>query len=262
MTTPSIEELRAKCQPPEVLARRNAEHWGGRLYARRLSIRVTWLAVRLNLSAGAVTASSVAVGMLAAAAVAVPPGPTEPTVWGPLAAVILLQIHLVLDCSDGEVARWNDTTSAAGIFFDRLGHYLIDAAVIVALGYRAYNGSEVGWFVLGLVAALGALLVKVETDLVDKARAAAGLAALEDGNKTRSNSVVSRARRLADFMPVHRVLNAIEASILILLAAIVDVAVGSYDGSRGALILIVAVAWLMVPAHAYAIVSSGRLESR
>ena len=41
---PSIEQLKAVAQPPEHIARYNAEHWAGALYIRHLSIYATrWL---------------------------------------------------------------------------------------------------------------------------------------------------------------------------------------------------------------------------
>ena len=39
LSMPSIAELRAVAQPESLLARRGDEHWAGRLYMRRLSIR-------------------------------------------------------------------------------------------------------------------------------------------------------------------------------------------------------------------------------
>ena len=40
---PSLTELRAVAQPESLLARRGEEHWAGRLYMRRVSIRLTRL---------------------------------------------------------------------------------------------------------------------------------------------------------------------------------------------------------------------------
>ena len=55
MSGPSLAEVRAKGQPPEVLARLNDEHWFGRLYMRRAAdhrpARMTKLAVLRELAA-------------------------------------------------------------------------------------------------------------------------------------------------------------------------------------------------------------------
>ncbi len=43
---PVLEELREVCQPQAKLASRNGEHWAGRLYMRRVSLRFTRQLVR------------------------------------------------------------------------------------------------------------------------------------------------------------------------------------------------------------------------
>jgi phosphatidylglycerophosphate synthase len=52
--------------------------------------------------------------------------------------VVLIQAYLLLDCCDGEVARWRShTSSVRGIYLDRVGHYLTEATLLAALGFRA-----------------------------------------------------------------------------------------------------------------------------
>ena len=63
MPGPTLNEVRAKGQPPEVLARLNDEHWFGRLYMRKLSPAATWVFARLGWSPNAVTAAFIACGM-------------------------------------------------------------------------------------------------------------------------------------------------------------------------------------------------------
>ena len=60
-------------------------------------------------------------------------------------AVLLIQLQLLLDCSDGEVARWRDQKSPVGVYLDRIGHWLTEAALPIALGVRA----DGGWDSLG-----------------------------------------------------------------------------------------------------------------
>ena len=139
---PSIAELRAATQPPEIFARNSGEHWAGRLYIRRLSPYATRLFVRLGLSPNAVTWLFIAAGLAAAGVLAV----EDLGIAGVVAAVLLIQLQILLDCSDGEVARWQGRYSAKGIYLDRIGHYLTESALPIALGIRA---DEV---TLGLVA--------------------------------------------------------------------------------------------------------------
>ena len=65
----------------------------------------------------------IACGLLAAAVL------TLPGLAGALAAVVLIQLQILLDCSDGELARWRQTRSPAGVYLDRIGHYLTEAAL-------------------------------------------------------------------------------------------------------------------------------------
>nr|MBA2529277.1 CDP-alcohol phosphatidyltransferase family protein [Euzebyales bacterium] len=168
---PSVAELRAVCQPAGLVGRRSGEHWAGRLYMRRLSIHATRHLVGAPVSANTLTGLMIVVGMAAAAAA------TIPTLWAALLAAVGIQGYLLLDCADGEVARWRRTTSPTGVYLDRVGHYVVEVALIAAVGARADGGltSMGGWTTLGLLAAVLALLTKAETDLVAVARAAAGL---------------------------------------------------------------------------------------
>ncbi|HCL70402.1 MAG TPA: transferase, partial [Actinobacteria bacterium] len=43
------------------------------------------------------------------------------------------QMQMLLDCCDGEVARWRDTSSPKGVFLDRVGHYVTEGLIPIAL---------------------------------------------------------------------------------------------------------------------------------
>ena len=96
----SIAELRAVTQPPEVRGRRNAEHWTASLYLRNLSPYLTWMLLKTRISANGVTGLMILVGWSTAAALLIP------GIWGALLAVVLGQLQMLVDCCDGEVARW------------------------------------------------------------------------------------------------------------------------------------------------------------
>src|SRR5437899_1830317 len=102
---PSVAELRAATQPASIFARNSGEHWGGRLYMRRLSPYLTRQFLRLGLSPNAVTALMIPVGLAAAALVSIP------SVFAAVGAALLIQLQLLLDCSDGEVARWRGVST-------------------------------------------------------------------------------------------------------------------------------------------------------
>ena len=100
---------------------------------------------------------------------------------GGRAPSLLIQLQLLLDCSDGELARWREQSSPVGIYLDRFGHYLTETLLPIALGIRADGGwdSIGGWTTLGLLTAVLVLLLKSETHLVPYA-----LSRSQDGSPT------------------------------------------------------------------------------
>jgi phosphatidylglycerophosphate synthase len=254
MSRPSIAELRAVAQPDATMMRRNGEHWAGRLYMRRLSAHVTRVLVGTRVAPNALTGLMILLGVGAGAAVLVP------TVAGPVLAALLIQAYLLLDCVDGEVARWTRRTSVTGVYLDRIGHYLAEAALLVGVGFRAAGLRSNGWAVLGLAAALCAVLVKAETDLVDVARAKGGLPAVADAAAVPRSARVASMRRAASLLRLHRITGAIEASLLVLVAGAVDAARGGLTAMRVLVALLAAVAAIMVVLHLASILASRRLS--
>ena len=257
MSGPSLAELRATGQPPAVLERLNDEHWAGRLYMRRVSPRATWVFARLGWPPNAVTVAFIVCGVAAGVVVALG------GLWSAIAAALLIQAYLLFDCSDGELARWSGRFSVTGIYLDRVGHYLGEAALLTGLGFRAQGHLTVSgpYVTAGLAAALLAMLVKAETDNVVVARAESGLAASHtDADLAPRSSGLARARRLAGAFKLHRIIHAVELSLLILLAAIIDAITGTLTATRVLLLTCLIVAALLVVAHLVAVVASGRLR--
>ena len=52
------------------------------------------------------------------------------------------QLQLLLDCCDGEVARWRRTFSPKGPYLDALAHYSTEAALPAALGIPYVRGER------------------------------------------------------------------------------------------------------------------------
>jgi phosphatidylglycerophosphate synthase len=250
---PSIAELRSVCQPPATLNRVNAEHWAGRLYMRQISIYVTRVLLRLGVSADTVTSIMVVVGVLGGLALLLPGLP------GAIAAVVLIQVYLLLDCCDGEVARWRGTSSVRGVYLDRVGHYLTEATLLAALGFRAAGLGANVWTVIGLLAAIFALLIKAETDLVDAARARGGLDVAPESAGELTGARIARARRLAASLRIHRITGAVEASLLICLASIVDSLRGNLIATRVLTTAVMVIAGVQVILHLISILKSRRL---
>ena len=242
------------CQPPQLMGRESGEHWAGRLYMRRISIHATRVFLRLGFAPNWLTAAMTVTGVVAGAVLLVPGLP------GAVACALLVQLYLLLDCSDGEVARWTRRTSVQGVYLDRLGHYFSEAALMVGLGFRAAEGQPTGYAVLGSLAALGVVLIKAETDLVDVARARAGIpAASEDSTQLRS-PLVGRIRRFARGLRIHSALGATEASILLLVAALVDYVRDDLAATRFLIVFLAALAAGQLVLHLASILWSRRLR--
>ncbi|MFL4474812.1 CDP-alcohol phosphatidyltransferase family protein [Paeniglutamicibacter sp. MACA_103] len=264
---PTLEQLRAVCQPPEVRARRNAEHWTAELYLRHISIYLTAVLVRTRISANGVTGLMILAGWLMSAALLIP------GVWGPLLAVVLSQVQLYFDCSDGEVARWRGTQSPRGIFIDMVGHHTTEALIPIALGYRVFvelqtQGADASqaWPTLFIAAVLSVLLVlnRSQSLMVHAARSMAGLGKLPDTAEARAvsrTSLVGKLRSAARFAPFHKMLHAVELSLLILVLSVVSAVVG-VPGIAEKWML-----WILLPAvvlvnigHFVATMASSRLR--
>ena len=255
---PTVAELRAATQPPGLLDRNSGEHWAGRLYMRRLSPYLTRLLIPTSLTPNAVTWLMIVAGLLAAVALSVP------GLWTALAAFALIQLQLLLDCSDGELARWRGISSPVGIYLDRVGHYVTEAALPIALGVRADGGwdSIGGWTTLGLVISVLVLLKMSQSALVHVSRSEAGRPLLEDTAAVAAPraSGLRRLRRALGFIPFFRAFVAMEATILALGAAVVDALVGELAGSRGLVLLLLPLAAITVAGRLAAILMSERLR--
>jgi hypothetical protein len=276
---PTIDELRTVTQPEHVRSRAAAEHWVAHAYLRRISPYLTRPLLAAGLSANAVT------WLMIAAAVASAIATTLVGLAGAVLAAMLVQLQMLLDCSDGEVARWRGTSSPVGIYLDRVGHYVAECGIALALGVRVARSGGFGsapdvvatdpgrW--AGLLAALadpalflGALLAllvalnKVENDLVHVSRGQAGMVSMKDAEQVRvpSAGLVRRLRRVARVLPFHRVFHSVELSLLVLVAAVVDAVVGSNVATRGLLLALVVAVAVTVVGHLAAVLSSARLR--
>jgi phosphatidylglycerophosphate synthase len=236
------------------MSRRNAEHWLARLVLRDVSLRVTALLVRTPVTANQLTALMIVVGLLAAVAAAAPGWVT-----GVLAFVGVL-VYFLLDLCDGEVARWRRRTSIKGVYLDRVGHYLVEAAVISAYGWRAGDQHLGGWTTLGVLGGLLVVLVKAETDLVDVARTRSGRPAAEDAAVELRSTRLGALRRAAQVLKVHQLTGALESSLLLVVAAVVDDVSDSLVGTRVLLVALAAIAGAMVVLHLLSILLSRRLD--
>jgi len=254
---PTIDQLREVTQPASVRTRAGAEHWVAHAYLRDISPYLTRPLLRSGISANGVTWLMILSAALAVVATA------WPTLAGAILAVVFVQLQMLLDCCDGEVARWRQTSSPKGVYLDRVGHYVAECGIAVALGVRATGGPQLSgvWISAGLLLGLLVALNKVENDLVHVSRHYAGMTQMRDAEDVRvpTGGGLRAVRRIARFVPFHRVFHSVELSLLILLAAVVDLAV---DGRATEVLLtgLVIAAAVTVVGHLAAVLASSRLR--
>ena len=258
----TIAQLREVTQPPEVRLRANAEHWTASLYLRDISPYLTWLLLKTSISANGVTGLMILVGWSTAASLLIP------GIGGAALALVLGQLQMLVDCSDGEVARWRDTRSPAGVFLDKVGHYSTEALIPIALGIRAAGWplefpADFAWTTVGFALALVIVLNKALNDMVHVARANAGLAKLADnkGEKVPQAGLIATLRRLARFLPFHRLYHSVEMTMVIFVAAVIGLIAGQPATDRVFLALLVPLAFLALIGHFLAIMASKRVRS-
>jgi len=253
---PTIPELREVTQPPSVRTRAGAEHWVAAVYLRDISPYLTRVLLRAGFSANGVTWLMILTAALAALVTA------WPTLWAAVVVVLLCQLQMLLDCCDGEIARWKETYSPRGVYLDRVGHYTAECGIAVALGVRV-GGPHLGsvWVSLGLLLGLLVALNKVENDLVHVSRHYSGMSQVRDAEEVKAptGGGLRTLRRVARLVPFHRVFHSVELSLLILVAAVLD---AWFDGlaTQWLLIGLVAAAAITVVGHLVSVLSSSRLR--
>ncbi|WAL99149.1 CDP-alcohol phosphatidyltransferase family protein [Streptomyces sp. Je 1-369] len=259
MQKPSVAELRPVVHPPGVKDRHSGEHWAGRLYMREVSLRIDRHLVNTRVTPNQLTYVMTVAGALAAPALLVP------GITGAVLGVVAVQLYLLLDCVDGEIARWKKQYSMSGVYLDRVAAYLCDAAVLVGFGLRAadiWGSGRIDWLwaFLGTLAALGAILIKAETDLVGVARHQTGKEPVKESAAEPRSSGMALARRAAAALKFHRLILGVEASLLILVIAFIDQARGDLFFSRLGVAVLAGIAMLQTLLHLVSILVSSRLK--
>jgi phosphatidylserine synthase len=104
---------------------------------RKFSKLFTWAAVRLKMTPNQVTIISFAIGLLSAYAF------SRGTFWTIFTGAVLLQLSIIVDCVDGELARYTRQFSALGAWLDAITDRIKEYLVFFALAYgAAKNGSD------------------------------------------------------------------------------------------------------------------------
>ena len=148
MTRPTLKNLK-KIVQKEVEPEPYAKY-----VIRPISILFTWLFVRTPISANQVTILQEILGVIGAILFGF-----GRFVLGSL----FLQLGYILDCSDGEVARWKNQQSESGKFLDLIGHMIVIPFYYFGLGLGIFL--ETGQ-ILTLIAGFLAALFTIKTEKI------------------------------------------------------------------------------------------------
>jgi phosphatidylglycerophosphate synthase len=249
---PTIAQIREISQPVSVTGRSTSEHWIADLYQRRLSPYLTRILLRTSISANGVTWLMILTGASIGPALLIQG-------WVGIAlALFLSQLQMLIDCCDGEVARWRDTKSPMGIFLDKLGHYLAESLIPICFGLRlaGFPEESVDSSIYPYLGALLAILVifnKGLNDAVHVARAFSGLNKIQDkkGVNLPIKGILRTLRKVFNYLPAQRMFHSIEFTIFVAIF-------GSYAIS---LEIALAIALFVTAGHIAAIVTSSKLRN-
>lgn len=132
-------------KPPEV------EEWVDETIHRPLARRLVALLVRTPITPNQVTLLSAITGVLSGVAIA--RGVREPG-WC-LAAGVLLFLSVVLDCSDGQLARARQASSTYGAILDGIADYAVGVALGIGAGWYMVTLHQNAWYWLLALAGIG-----------------------------------------------------------------------------------------------------------
>ena len=104
--------------------------------ARRISFYPTWLFLKLGISANQATYISMITGIIGCGLLAF--GDYSIRIVGAL----LVSFWIVLDCVDGNIARFKNSTSNYGEFLDALSGYIMNVFLFLSVGIGAFNYPE------------------------------------------------------------------------------------------------------------------------
>ena len=249
---PTIAQIREISQPASVTGRSTSEHWIADLYQRRLSPYLTRLLLRTSISANGVTWLMIITGASIGPALLIQG-------WVGIAlALFLSQLQMLIDCCDGEVARWRETKSPMGIFLDKLGHYLAESLIPICFGLRlaGFPENSVDSSIYPYLGALLAILIifnKGLNDAVHVARAFSGLQMIQDqkGVNLPRQGILRSLRKVFNYLPAQRMFHSIELTIFI-----------AIFGSNGlSLKIALGIALFVTAGHIAAIVTSSKLRN-
>lgn len=142
MTVPPVKELKKICR------KKIETVWYAKYVVRPFSIYITKILLYTPITANQVSFLGMIVGVCGAFAIG------YGTFRSGVVGVILLQISYLLDCIDGEIARYHKQTSVNGIFIDFLGHRVLIPLIFLGTAFMIYmNTQNIYMLIVGIIGA-------------------------------------------------------------------------------------------------------------
>ncbi len=135
--------------------------WWVKLWVRKVSFLFTYLFINLGVSPNGVSVLSIFVALFSFVCF------TVPGTGALVIAIIGINLWLVLDCVDGNIARCRKQKTIYGEFVDDIGGYYVVAFVYLAISIRAYNDGGIlldgtHWIIIvGAVSCISDILARL-----------------------------------------------------------------------------------------------------
>ena len=138
----SIKELKKICQ-------KENDNWYGRYFVRKISIYITKLLLKTEVTPNQISGLSILIGIIAGIFF------VFGNYWYTLVGALLLLLSNIVDCVDGEIARYRKSASVAGKYIESLNDYIVHPFIFVCISFGLYNiFHNIFIFVLGFLIVL------------------------------------------------------------------------------------------------------------
>ncbi len=119
-------------------------------FARPISYPITLLFLKARLSANSASILSIFFALAASYSAAVG--------YSPITITAFVASWLILDCVDGNIARYSKTGSRQGEFLDAIGGYIVSAGIYLGIGY---GSSDYNTLLLGAISSIFSILSRL-----------------------------------------------------------------------------------------------------
>lgn len=149
MNKPSIKEIKNKYNYSD------SDTWYARIVCRKISAYFSWVFSRTPITPNQVSLLMILSGIIGGVFLAMP------GYINGLLGALFLHLFLILDCTDGEVARIKRKFSSKGKFLDLLANDIVFASIFIGLIFRLFNGQNFVVITAGFGAIVFFLLSKL-----------------------------------------------------------------------------------------------------